>query len=88
MNPDKHIATLNKDAVLHAEMIVMSGRGYVPAEKNVTGEQEIGAIPIDALFSPIRKVTYVVGNARVGQRTDYDKSVSYTHLTLPTTPYV
>jgi len=72
-NPDSHIATLNKDAVLHAEMIVKAGRGYVPAEKNVAGDQEIGTIPIDALFSPIRKVSYVVGNARVGQRTDYDK---------------
>lgn len=73
MNPDSHIATLNKDAVLHAEMIVKTGRGYVPAEKNVAGDQEIGVIPIDALFSPIRKVSYEVGNARVGQRTDYDK---------------
>jgi len=73
MNPDQHIATLNKDAVLHAEMSVGTGRGYVPAEKNVTGDQEIGAIPMDALFSPIRRVTYVVRNARVGQRTDYDK---------------
>jgi DNA-directed RNA polymerase subunit alpha len=73
MNPDNHIATLNKDAVLHAEMIVKTGRGYVPAEKNVAGDQEIGIILIDALFSPIRKVSYVVGNARVGQRTDYDK---------------
>ena len=73
MNPDQHIATLNKDAVLHAEMSVGIGRGYVPAEKNVTGDQEIGAIPMDALFSPIRRVTYVVRNARVGQRTDYDK---------------
>ena len=73
MNPEKHIATLNKDAVLHAEMIAMCGKGYVPAERNVTGAQEIGVVPIDALFSPIRKVTYVVGNARVGQRTDYDK---------------
>jgi DNA-directed RNA polymerase subunit alpha len=72
-NPDSHIATLNKDAVLHAEMIVKTGRGYVPAEKNVAGDQEIGVIIIDALFSPIRKVSYVVGNARVGQRTDYDK---------------
>ena len=72
-NPDSHIATLNKDAVLHAEMIVKTGRGYVPAEKNVAGDQEIGVIFIDALFSPIRKVSYVVGNARVGQRTDYDK---------------
>jgi DNA-directed RNA polymerase subunit alpha len=73
MNPDRHIATLNKDAVLHAEMIVKTGRGYVPAEKTVAGDQEIGVIPIDALFSPIRRVSYVVGNARVGQRTDYDK---------------
>jgi len=73
MNPDSHIATLNKDAVLHAEMIVKTGRGYVPAEKNVAGDQEIGVILIDALFSPIRKVSYVVGNARVGQRTDYDE---------------
>ncbi|MBE9574467.1 MAG: DNA-directed RNA polymerase subunit alpha [Proteobacteria bacterium] len=73
MNRDSHIATLNKDAVLHAEMIVKTGRGYVPAEKNVAGDQEIGVILIDALFSPVRKVSYVVGNARVGQRTDYDK---------------
>ena len=73
MNPDQHIATLNKDAVLHAEMLVKSGRGYVPAEKNITGDQQVGIIPIDALFSPIRRVSYVVGNARVGQRTDYDK---------------
>ena len=73
MNPDQHIATLNKDAVLHAEMTVKTGRGYVPAEKNATEDQSIGLIFIDALFSPIRRVTYVVGNARVGQRTDYDK---------------
>jgi DNA-directed RNA polymerase subunit alpha len=73
MNPDQHIATLNKDAVLHAEMTVQTGRGYVPAEKNATEDQSIGVIFIDALFSPIRRVTYVVGNARVGQRTDYDK---------------
>jgi len=73
MNPDQYIATLNKDGVLHAEMSVSTGRGYVPAEKNVEEDQQIGVIPIDALFSPIRRVTYVVGNARVGQRTDYDK---------------
>ena len=73
MNPDQHIATLNKDAVLHAEMLVKSGRGYVPAEKNVEEDQQIGLISIDALFSPIRRVSYVVGNARVGQRTDYDR---------------
>ena len=73
MNKDQHIATLNKDAVLHAEMTVKTGRGYVPAEKNETEDQSIGEIFIDGLFSPVRKVTYVVGNARVGQRTDYDK---------------
>ncbi len=73
MNPDQHIATLNKGGVLHAEMVVKTGKGYVPAEKHETEDQQIGVIPIDALFSPIRKVTYVVGNARVGQRTDYDK---------------
>ncbi len=73
MNPEQHIATLNKDAVLNAEMSVKSGRGYVPAEKNVTEDKSIGEIFIDALFSPIRRVTYLVGNARVGQKTDYDK---------------
>jgi len=73
MNPDQHIATLNKDAHLHAEMTVKTGRGYVPAEKNATEDQSIGVIFIDALFSPIRRVSYVVGNARVGQKTDYDK---------------
>ncbi|GAH53602.1 unnamed protein product, partial [marine sediment metagenome] len=73
MNPDQPVATLNKDAVLHAEMLVRTGRGYVPAGKDVTGDQQIGVIPIDALFSPVRRVTYIVGNARVGQRTDYDK---------------
>ena len=73
MNPGQHIATLNRDAVLHAEMVVKTGKGYVPAEKNLTEDQQIGVIPIDALFSPIRKASYIVGNARVGQRTDYDK---------------
>jgi DNA-directed RNA polymerase subunit alpha len=73
MNPDQHIATLNKGGALRAEMVVKTGKGYVPAERHETEEQQIGVIPIDALFSPIRKVTYIVGNARVGQRTDYDK---------------
>lgn len=72
-NPDQHIATLDKDAVLNAEMVVRAGKGYVPAERQATGGEEIGVIPIDAVFSPIKKVSYVVGNARVGQRTDYDK---------------
>jgi DNA-directed RNA polymerase subunit alpha len=75
MNPNQHIATLDKDGMLHAEMLVKTGKGYVPAEKQELEleEEQIGVIPIDALFSPIRKVTYVVGNARVGHKTDYDK---------------
>ena len=73
LNPDQHIATLSKDGALKAEMVVQLGKGYVPAERNQDEEQIIGVIPIDAIFSPIRKVNYMVTNARVGQRTDYDK---------------
>lgn len=73
LNPDQHIATLSKDAELKMEMVVSMGKGYVPAERNQNEAQVIGVISIDAIFSPIRKVNYVVTNARVGQRTDYDK---------------
>jgi len=73
LNPDKHIATLNKEARFQAEMKVRSGKGYSPAERNKDKDQLIGVIPIDAIFSPIRKVNYVVTNARVGQITDYDR---------------
>ncbi|MBN2125346.1 MAG: DNA-directed RNA polymerase subunit alpha [Deltaproteobacteria bacterium] len=73
LNPDKHIATLNKEAKLNMEMVVKMGKGYVTAETNKGSEQGIGLIPIDAIFSPIQKVNYVVSNARVGQITDYDK---------------
>lgn len=73
LNPDHHIATLNNEAKLNMEMVVKTGKGYVPAEKDKTKEQPIGVIPIDAVFSPIQKVNYVVTNARVGQITDYDK---------------
>jgi DNA-directed RNA polymerase subunit alpha len=73
LNPDQHIATLSKDGKLFMEMVVKSGKGYVPAERNQEEAQVIGVISIDAIFSPIRKVNYVVTNARVGQRTDYDK---------------
>jgi DNA-directed RNA polymerase subunit alpha len=55
------------------EMVVKKGRGYVPAEKNKEEDQPIGTIPIDAMFSPVRKVNYTVVHARVGQTTDYDK---------------
>jgi DNA-directed RNA polymerase subunit alpha len=73
LNPEHHIATLSKDGKLSMEMVVKTGRGYVPAERNKEETQAIGTIPIDAIFSPIKKVNYTVTNARVGQRTDYDK---------------
>lgn len=73
LNPEQHIATLNKEGKLNMEMVIKMGKGYVPAEKNKGKNQPIGVIPIDAIFSPIQKVNYVVTNARVGQITDYDK---------------
>ena len=73
LNPDHHLATLTRDGKLSMEMVVKMGRGYVPAERNKDENQPIGTIPIDAIFSPIRKVNYTVTNARVGQITDYDK---------------
>src|SRR5271157_1564413 len=73
LNPDQHICTLAKDAKLRMELTIKQGKGYVPAEKNVEENQPIGTIPIDAIFSPVRKVSYTVTQARVGQITDYDK---------------
>jgi DNA-directed RNA polymerase subunit alpha len=73
LNPDQVIATLSEDGELEIEMEVRRGRGYVPAERNREEGQSIGTIPIDALFSPIRKVNYTVTHSRVGQITDYDR---------------
>jgi len=73
LNPDHYIATLSRDGKLSVEMVVKMGRGYVPAERNKEENQSIGTIPMDAIFSPIKKVNYTVTNARVGQITDYDK---------------
>ena len=73
LNPDQPIATLSKKGKLNLEMAVKMGKGYVPAEKGKGKNHPIGAILIDALYSPIKKVNYVVTNARVGQITDYDK---------------
>lgn len=72
-NPDHLICTLDKTGPFRAELNVGVGRGYVPAERNKTSSMPIGTIPIDSLFSPIRRVNYTVTNARVGQQTDYDK---------------
>jgi DNA-directed RNA polymerase subunit alpha len=73
LNPDLTIATVGEDGHLKMEMTCKKGRGYVQAEDNKTPNMSIDAIPIDAIFSPVKKVNYHVTNARVGQRTDYDK---------------
>ncbi len=73
LNPEQHIATLSRDGRLQMELKIKTGRGYVPAERNKEEGVPIGTIPLDAVFSPIRKVNYTITNARVAQRTDYDK---------------
>ena len=75
INPDLHIATLTKDTKFNIEMEVARGRGYVPAELNKKEEAAIGVIPIDSIFTPVKKVNFSVENTRVGQRTDYDKLI-------------
>ena len=75
LNPQHHIATLDKDGKFEAELEIRVGRGYCPAEWNKGEEQEIGKIPIDSLFSPVTRVKYAVENTRVGRRTDYDRLV-------------
>ena len=73
VNPDLHIATLGEGAKLHMWLSLDRGRGYVPSDKNKTAQMPIGVIPIDSIYTPIRKVNYVVEDTRVGQITDYDK---------------
>lgn len=73
LNPDLHIATLSGNNRLYMELMVDTGRGYVPAEKNKQPNQPIGIIPIDSIYTPVKKVNYTVENTRVGQVTDYDK---------------
>jgi len=75
VNPDLHIATLTKDVKFEAELEVGRGRGYVPAEINKKEDQTIGVVPVDSIFTPVRKVNFYVENTRVGQKTDYDKLV-------------
>jgi DNA-directed RNA polymerase subunit alpha len=75
MNPDLVLANLSKGAKLSIDLQISLGRGYVPAEANMDNIETIGTIPIDALFSPIRKSNFRVENARVGQRGDYDKLI-------------
>src|SRR5215203_557037 len=73
LNPEAHIATLDKKTKLELYLTIGRGRGYRPAEDNKSPDQPIGVIPIDSIFSPVRRVAYAVEQARVGQRTDFDK---------------
>ncbi len=75
LTPDLHIATLGEDAKLNMEITLDKGRGYVPAEKNklIAGNNVIGVLPVDSIYTPVLKVNYTVDNTRVGQITDYDK---------------
>ena len=79
LNPDHKIATLSRDAKLEMEMLVKLGRGYVPAERNKEEGAPVDTIFIDAVFSPVLKANFTVGNARVGQRTDYERLVFDVH---------
>lgn len=73
LNPDLHICTLNGESRFYMELVLNKNRGYIPAEKNKQAGQPIGIIPVDSIFTPVRKVNYTVENTRVGQVTDYDK---------------
>lgn len=73
LNKDLHIATLEDDAELFMELEMVRGRGYTPAEKNKKEDQPIGVLPIDSIFTPVKKVNFTVEDTRVGQFTDYDK---------------
>ena len=75
VNPDFHIATLTKKTKLEMELEVARGRGYVPAERNKKEGQPIGIIPVDSIFTPVKRVNFTVENTRVGQITDYDKLI-------------
>ena len=73
LNPDLHIATLNGEGPLYVELVLDRGRGYVSAEKNKYPGQQIGILPVDSIYTPVKKVNYTVENTRVGQNTEFDK---------------
>ncbi len=75
MNPDHVIATLSTDVPFRAEFTVQAGRGYATSKDNRTPEQEVGVIPVDAVYSPILRVRYRTEDIRVGQRTNYDRLI-------------
>ncbi|MEA4988891.1 MAG: DNA-directed RNA polymerase subunit alpha [Anaerovorax sp.] len=74
-NPDLHIATLEENATLVMEINIAKGRGYVPADQNKTESTPIAVIPVDSIYTPVRKVNFIVENTRVGQVTDYDRLI-------------
>ncbi len=73
LNPDLHVAALNRDGDLRMEVEINGGRGYISADQHSAADRPIGVIPIDSLFSPVTKVNYTVEATRLGQRIDYDK---------------
>ncbi len=73
LNPDMYICTLNEDGRLYMEIMLEKGRGYVSADRNKNHNQPIGVIPVDSIYTPVRKVNYTVENTRVGQNTEFDK---------------
>ncbi len=73
LNPEQHIATISNNGALNMTMVVKTGKGYALASANKDEDSPIGTIPIDSVFSPIKRVKYVVGTSRIGQKTDYDK---------------
>ena len=75
LNPDLHLASFAKDSKISIEIQMNRGRGYIPAERNVENIETIGTIPVDAIFTPVKKCNFRIENARVGQRGDYDKLV-------------
>jgi DNA-directed RNA polymerase subunit alpha len=75
LNPELHIATLDKDAELRMKLVINGGRGYVGSERNKSDDDAIGVIPVDSVYTPVLKVNYKVENTRVGSLTDYDKLI-------------
>ena len=75
MNPDLHICSMEPSVSLEMELTVTKGRGYVPADDNLPKDAPLGVIPVDAIYTPIKNVSYKVGNTRVGQRTDYESLI-------------
>ncbi len=75
LNPDHHIATIASDGVMHIELLIGRGKGYVPSEENKLVDKPVGMIAIDAIYTPIRNVRYIVEPTRVGQKTDYERLI-------------